>query len=110
MTEHDTKDTLARRARLATGLSQKAFAALVGAHVITVAKWESDEHPPSKTAARLLRLIEAKPKLCVRILERSLAEDAAELDELARAIKKTVRGADDVRRLGAARPKPRRQS
>ncbi len=59
---------LAYLARRATGLSQRAFARLIDVHPATVARWESCERTPNATARTLLRLIEAKPDVCVALL------------------------------------------
>lgn len=51
--------------RAKTGLSQKDFAAFIGASISALQKWESGERTPSGSAARLLELIEQRPELIV---------------------------------------------
>jgi DNA-binding transcriptional regulator YiaG len=50
-----------RAIRAQLGHSQSAFAALVGVHRVTVAKWEAGMQPVGALAARLLRLLVAPP-------------------------------------------------
>jgi len=59
---------LAHRARRRTGLSQRAFAALLDVHPSTVARWETGERQVSAPACALLLLIEAEPRLCAALL------------------------------------------
>ena len=54
--------------RLKAGLTQPEFANLLGASVGTVRKWESGERSPSGAASRLLRLLDAKPKIVTEVL------------------------------------------
>ena len=54
--------------RLRAGLTQAEFANLLGASIGTVRKWESGERQPSGAAARLLRLLEAEPRIVTRVL------------------------------------------
>jgi putative transcriptional regulator len=54
--------------RLKAGLTQPEFAHLLGASVGTVRKWESGERSPSGAAARLLRLLDVKPKIVTEVL------------------------------------------
>jgi putative transcriptional regulator len=54
--------------RLKVGLTQPQFAELLGASLGTVRKWESGERTPSGAAARLLRLLDAKPKIVTQVL------------------------------------------
>jgi putative transcriptional regulator len=49
--------------RLREGLTQAQFAELLGTSLGTIRKWESGERSPSGAAARLIRLLEAKPKV-----------------------------------------------
>jgi DNA-binding transcriptional regulator YiaG len=51
-----TPDTV-RKLRKRLGLTQSSFAALLGVHKITVAKWESGMKGMSATTERLLRII-----------------------------------------------------
>lgn len=55
-------------AREATGLSQRAFAHLIGAHKATVAEWESGRGRLSRLTRSLLRLVEADPELAFEVL------------------------------------------
>jgi len=66
---------LAYQARRATGLSQRAFARLIDVHPATVGRWESCERAPTATARTLLRLIEAKPAVCVELLHAVRRDD-----------------------------------
>ncbi len=59
---------LAYLARRATGLSQRAFARLIDVHPASVSRWESCERAPNRAARTLLRMIEAKPNMCVALL------------------------------------------
>lgn len=59
---------LAWRARRAVGLSQRAFARLVGVHPGTVAEWESGRGRASRRTRALLRLVEAGPCLARAVL------------------------------------------
>lgn len=54
---------LAREARAAVGLSQRAFARLIGAHKATVAEWESGRGRLSRLTRSLLRLVVTDPGL-----------------------------------------------
>lgn len=54
---------LAREARAAVGLSQRAFARLIGAHKGTVAEWESGRGKLSRLTRSLLRLVVTDPGL-----------------------------------------------
>lgn len=62
---------LARRARSATGLSQVAFARLLGVTTGTVSSWEQERRQPTphRLARALLRLIADRPEWCVAVLE-----------------------------------------
>jgi transcriptional regulator with XRE-family HTH domain len=59
---------LAREARSATGLSQRAFARLIGAHKGTVAEWESGRGRLSRLTRSLLRLVVTDPGLAMTTL------------------------------------------
>ena len=50
---------LALDARMATQLSQREFAGLIGAHYSTVAHWETGKKTPSNLAQSLMKLISA---------------------------------------------------
>lgn len=54
--------------RMREALTQTQFAELLGTSLGTVRKWESGERAPSGAAARLLQLLEAKPKLVTKTL------------------------------------------
>jgi len=54
--------------RLREALTQAQFAELLGTSLGTVRKWESGERAPSGAAARLIQLLEAKPKLVTKTL------------------------------------------
>ena len=51
-----------RAARAATGLSQAAFAKLLGVSVRTLQEWEQGRRAPSGAAATLLRIAERHPE------------------------------------------------
>ncbi|MFN0192552.1 MAG: helix-turn-helix domain-containing protein [Aestuariivirga sp.] len=57
----DRTDVAALRMR--QKLTQAQFAELLGTSLGTIRKWESGERSPSGAAARLIRLLEAKPKV-----------------------------------------------
>lgn len=59
---------LAREARAAVGLSQRAFARLIGAHKGTVAEWESGRGKLSRLTRSLLRLVVTDPGLAWAVL------------------------------------------
>jgi DNA-binding transcriptional regulator YiaG len=69
---------LARRARRGTGLSQRAFARLIGVHHVTVATWETCRRHPSDLALSLLKIIEASPVLALRALSPSPGDGVTE--------------------------------
>ncbi len=52
-----------RAARLRTGLTQKQFAAVIGAGVDTVRKWEQGTRAPSGAAATLVKIIAHRPSI-----------------------------------------------
>jgi putative transcriptional regulator len=54
--------------RIREGMTQAQFAQLLGTSLGTVRKWESGERSPSGAAARLIQLLEAKPKLVTKTL------------------------------------------
>jgi len=62
------KHNLAKRARTATGLTQSDFADLIGAHAISVCRWETGAKPLSGSMVSLLKLVEANPNEAARIL------------------------------------------
>ncbi|MGH8508161.1 MAG: helix-turn-helix domain-containing protein [Gammaproteobacteria bacterium] len=51
------------RARLASGLSQPAFAALLGVSVRTLQDWEQGRRKPSGAAKTLLKIAEFHPEI-----------------------------------------------
>lgn len=51
------------RARLASGLSQSAFAALLGVSVRTLQDWEQGRREPSGAAKTLFRVAERHPEI-----------------------------------------------
>lgn len=51
------------RARLASGLSQSAFAALLGVSVRTLQDWEQGRRAPSGAAKTLFRVAERHPEI-----------------------------------------------
>jgi len=51
------------RARLASGLSQAAFAALLGVSVRTLQDWEQGRRKPSGAAKTLLKIAERHPEV-----------------------------------------------
>lgn len=60
--------SLARRARLATGLSQREFARLIGTSHVTVARWEAGHRRPSAPAVALLELLARETRVCLQAL------------------------------------------
>lgn len=64
----EARKTTAKRARKATGLSQRAFAELIDVHYTTVAHWESGDKTPSNIAISLLKLILKNPTTSIKIL------------------------------------------
>jgi transcriptional regulator with XRE-family HTH domain len=70
VTESETPHDLARRARLASGLSQAGFGRLLGVATATVSAWEQDRRQPTprRMAHALLRLIAERPEWCVEVL------------------------------------------
>lgn len=52
-----------RETRLRTGLTQREFAAMMGAGLDTVRKWEQGTRRPSGAAARLLRIVAHRPTI-----------------------------------------------
>lgn len=59
---------IARKARLATGLTQREFARLIGANHITVSKWETGARCPSQVALSLLHLLATGSEECMHTL------------------------------------------
>lgn len=55
-------------ARMSTGLTQRGFADLIGAHYSTVANWETGKKAPSKLAISLFKLVTADPDRAKAIL------------------------------------------
>ena len=66
--ERSILNTEVAAVRLKAGLTQVQFADVLGASIGTVRKWESGERSPSGAAERLLRLLDAEPKLVTRAL------------------------------------------
>lgn len=66
-------DTDARLARHRLGLSQRAFAGLIGTGVGTVRKWELGTRRPSGAARTLIEVIKREPKAVKRALKKELA-------------------------------------
>ena len=64
----------AAKARAHTGLSQAAFAALLGVSVRTLQDWEQGRREPTGAAKTLLRVAVAHP----RLLRNFIARDARE--------------------------------
>ncbi|MCX7015838.1 MAG: helix-turn-helix domain-containing protein [Candidatus Sumerlaeota bacterium] len=58
---HQPAVSEAGRARLASGLSQGAFAALLGVSVGTLQDWEQGRRQPSRAAKTLLKIAERHP-------------------------------------------------
>lgn len=65
-------DTDARLARHRLGLSQRAFAGLIGTGVGTVRKWELGTRRPSGAARTLIEVIKHEPKAVKRALKKEL--------------------------------------
>jgi putative transcriptional regulator len=61
---------LAQRARKATGLSQRAFAARIGVSLGTIRDWEQGRHMPDSPARALLRVIREAPDATMATLTR----------------------------------------
>ena len=66
--KHDHLARLAKTARARCGLTQQGLASLIGVHRVAVAKWESGEQTPGKSARALLLLIRERPRSCVSTL------------------------------------------
>jgi putative transcriptional regulator len=66
-------DTDARLARHKLGLSQRAFAGLIGTGVGTVRKWELGTRRPSGAARALIEVIKKEPKAVRRALKDEMA-------------------------------------
>ncbi|MCO5172466.1 MAG: helix-turn-helix domain-containing protein [Planctomycetes bacterium] len=64
----DDRHDLARRARAATGLNQRAFARLLGVNATSVNAWERGNRNPARRTRVLLRLICALPERCMEVL------------------------------------------
>jgi len=58
-------------ALMSTGLRQRQFASLIGAHYSTVANWETGKKPPSRLALSLFKLVTANPAEAKRLLAES---------------------------------------
>jgi putative transcriptional regulator len=56
-------------ARLASGLSQAQFAALLGISVRTLQKWEQGEREPTGAARSLIRIAQKHPQLLLDALQ-----------------------------------------
>ena len=62
-----TPPTEVRAIREATGLSQSAFAALLGVSVRTLQDWEQRRRKPTGPALSLLRIAERRPEVLLDI-------------------------------------------
>lgn len=71
---------VARRARQATGLTQRAFAHLIGTSHVTVARWEAGRRLPSAPTRALLELIASLPEVCLRVLSELPDPDEASIE------------------------------
>ncbi|WP_400767257.1 helix-turn-helix domain-containing protein [Methylosinus sporium] len=60
---HDPEILRFARARLASGLSQAAFAALLGVSVRTLQDWEQGRRKPSAAAVTLYKIAERRPEV-----------------------------------------------
>ncbi len=60
---------LARKARVATGMSQSVFAKTVKIPLGTIQDWEQGRREPDASAVTLLRLLKSNPSLVVQELE-----------------------------------------
>jgi putative transcriptional regulator len=60
---------LARKARLATGLSQPAFAAKYGVPVASLRDWEQGRRKPDAATRNYLRVIASMPDAVARALD-----------------------------------------
>jgi len=60
-----------RAIRERTGLSQTAFAHLIGVSVNTLQNWEQDRRRPTGPAAALLRIIACEPQLALKAIHRT---------------------------------------
>lgn len=61
-------ETLARRARAAVGMTQRAFAELIGATQVTVARWETGAVEPRGISQAVLKLVLGNPERSVEVL------------------------------------------
>ena len=59
--KRDLDSALAKEARKATGLSQRAFSRLLGVSHVTVANWETGARRPSAIARAALRIVAGFP-------------------------------------------------
>ena len=62
-----------QEARLRMGLAQKQFAAVIGAGVDTVRKWEQGTRAPSGAAATLVKIIAHRPSIVQEALGEAFA-------------------------------------
>jgi putative transcriptional regulator len=60
---HRPEISVIARARLASGLSQTSFAALLGVSVRTLQDWEQGRREPSSAAKTLFRVAERHPEV-----------------------------------------------
>lgn len=60
---HQPEVSAVARARLSSGLSQSAFAALLGVSVRTLQDWEQGRREPSGAAKTLMRVAEHHPEI-----------------------------------------------
>jgi putative transcriptional regulator len=59
--------TSAQEIRKRLGLSQSAFAAMMGVSLRTLQEWEQGRHQPSGPALALLRIADQEPDVFLRI-------------------------------------------
>lgn len=57
------------KARTSTGLSQSAFAALIGVSVRTLQDWEQGRRKPSGAVKTLLQIAQRRPEVLVEIAQ-----------------------------------------
>lgn len=95
-----------RAARLRTGLTQKQFAAVIGAGVDTVRKWEQGTRAPSGAAATLVKIIAYRPSIVGEALGEVFAKAIEPAKRRPRPAGLTVVGAGEgFGQLGIARHK-----
>lgn len=65
---------LAREARLALDLTQRAWATLLGVPQSTIYRWESGERDPGAASVALFALVLDSPRRSLRVLRKRAAE------------------------------------